>query len=260
MISSTGSGRDPDHCAAAAPVRVSVIVPVWNSERYLDEALASVVSQAGVETELIVVDDGSTDGSATLVRRVAPRARYHRQDHAGIGAALNAGIALARGTHLAFLDADDVWTEHSLERRLRLFETMSGLDAAAGHVEQFHSPDLDPALARTIRCPSAPVPGYVMGALVVRKSVFLTTAFDPRIDAAQGVDWFVRAMDAGLRVRVLAEVVLRRRLHAANYSRRGIQREYLPQILKASLDRRRDGGGRARAIPAPDIVASSPES
>lgn len=99
-----------------------------------------------------------------------------------------------------------------------------------------------------------------MGALVVRKSVFLTTAFDPRIDAAQGVDWFVRAMDAGLRVRVLAEVVLRRRLHAANYSRRGIQREYLPQILKASLDRRRDGVGRARAIPAPDIVASSPES
>lgn len=254
MDSPPGSRHEADEAASGTPFRVSVVVPVWNSERYVEEALASVVSQAGVDLELVVVDDGSTDGSASLVRRVAPGARYVHQAHAGIGAALNAGVAQARGTHVAFLDADDVWTARSLERRLRAFDVASGLDAVAGHVEQFHSPDLDPALARTMRCPPEPIPGFVMGALLVRRSVFRATAFDPSIDAAQGVDWFVRAMDAGLRVRMLPDVVLRRRLHADNYSRRGIQRLHFPRILKASLDRRRDGAGPARAIPAPEIV------
>ncbi|MEO8486160.1 MAG: glycosyltransferase [Betaproteobacteria bacterium] len=233
----------------------SVVIPVWNSARYLEEALESVLSQAGVPLELIVVDDGSTDDSAALVRRVAPRARYRYQDHAGISAALNAGVALARGTHIGFLDADDVWAPRSLERRLRLFGVDAGLDAAAGHVEQFHSPDLDEALARTIRCPTVPTPGFLMGSLLVRRSIFLTTAFDPQFDAAQGVDWFVRAMDAGLRVRMLPDVVLRRRLHAANHSHLGIQRALYPRILKASLDRRRGGVGPASAIPIPGSVA-----
>lgn len=255
MTSSPGSGDVPELVPGARAL-VSVIVPVWNSERYLEEALLGVLSQTGVDLELIVVDDGSTDTSASLVRRVAPGARYHRQDHAGISAALNAGLALAVGTHVAILDADDVWPSRSLERRLRLFDDDADLDAAAGHVEQFHSPDLDPAIARTILCPPAPIPGFLMGSLLVRRSAFLATAFDSRFDAAQGVEWFVRAVDAGLRVRMLPDVVLRRRLHASNHSRRGIHRALYPQILKASLDRRRAGHGAARAVPIAGIDES----
>ncbi len=167
---------------------------------------------------------------------------------------------MARGAVLAFLDADDLWTPQSLARRLSTLSADPELDMAAGHVQQFHSPELDENFTRTIRCSAEPVPGYVMGALLIRKDAFLRVGwFDEGVPAAQGVDWFVRAMEAGLCLRLLPEVVLCRRLHRTNHSHLQIQLKLYPHILKASLDRRRTANqGRAFPLPIPDGSGQCP--
>ncbi len=96
---------------------VSVIIPVYNYDRYLGEAIESALGQTYQHLEVIVVDDGSTDQSGEVARSFAGRGvRYCHQVHAGIGPARNRGVELAQGEFLAFLDADDRWPLEKLER------------------------------------------------------------------------------------------------------------------------------------------------
>lgn len=93
-----------------APPLLSVVIPAFNAEQHLAECLDSVLRQSLRATEVIVVDDGSTDGTAELVRQTAQedsRVRLVHQEHAGPGVARNRGLALATGTYLTFVDADD---------------------------------------------------------------------------------------------------------------------------------------------------------
>ena len=90
--------------------KVSVIVPVYNCERYLRECLDSVLAQTHTALELIVVDDGSTDGSAAIADAAAasdPRVRVFHGPNAGQAAARNLGLDIATGDYIAFVDADD---------------------------------------------------------------------------------------------------------------------------------------------------------
>src|SRR5918992_3658533 len=86
---------------------ISVMIGVYNTERYLAEAIESVFAQTYRPLELIVVDDGSTDASGEVARSYADRLHYHRQENAGNGAARNRAVELASGELFAFLDADD---------------------------------------------------------------------------------------------------------------------------------------------------------
>ncbi len=90
---------------------VSVGIPVYNCERFLAEAIESVLAQTYRHVEVIVVDDGSVDHSADIAGNFGPRVRYCYQKNSGIGAARNRGLALASGELLAFLDADDCWVK-----------------------------------------------------------------------------------------------------------------------------------------------------
>jgi len=87
---------------------ISVIIPVYNGERYLAEAIESALGQHYRPIEIILVDDGSTDRSAEVAKQVSQSIRYLYQAHGGAGAARNAGVDLAPGEFLAFLDPDDL--------------------------------------------------------------------------------------------------------------------------------------------------------
>ena len=102
--------------------RVSVIVPTYNSARYLPEAIDSVLGQTYRDFEIIVVDDGSTDNTQGVLARYAEQIRVVRQSNQGSAAARNAGILAARGEFIAFLDADDLWLPQKLERQMPLFD------------------------------------------------------------------------------------------------------------------------------------------
>jgi glycosyltransferase involved in cell wall biosynthesis len=111
--------------------RTSVVIPSYDYARFLPAAIASVLAQTDADLELLVVDDGSTDGSLELARACRdPRVRVLARAHAGLPAARNAGMRAARGRYLAFLDADDLWEPEKLALQVGVLER----EAAAGLV------------------------------------------------------------------------------------------------------------------------------
>jgi hypothetical protein len=111
---------------------ISVVICTYNHGRYIPEAVESVLAQTFTDRELIVVDDGSTDGTGELLSRYGSRLRYVRQSNAGAFAARNTGRGLARGRWIAFLDADDVWEPHALTRLKQALDSGPRVGLAAG--------------------------------------------------------------------------------------------------------------------------------
>ena len=142
---------------------------------------------------------------------------------------------------IAFLDADDVWPAGSLACRLEPLARDPRLDAVAGMVEEFVSPELAADCRRDLPHPKTPQVAWLLGAAVFRREVFERTGgFDESFQVAEGIGWLSRARSLGLRTAELDRIVLRRRLHLSNTGLRFRQdrREYL-RVLKASLDQRR---------------------
>ena len=103
--------------------KVSVIIPTYNRARIVGEAIDSVLAQRYDDFELIVVDDGSTDGTEEVVASYLPRLTYINQEHQGVSAARNHGIASARGEYLSFLDSDDLWLREKLSTQMHFMES-----------------------------------------------------------------------------------------------------------------------------------------
>jgi glycosyltransferase involved in cell wall biosynthesis len=103
---------------------VSVIIPAYNSSLYIQQSIESVFNQTHPHTEVVVVDDGSSDNTRELVAKLilSPRLKYLYQENRGPAAARNAGIRSSTGTFIAFLDADDFWLPDKLEKQLMLFQ------------------------------------------------------------------------------------------------------------------------------------------
>ena len=103
-------------------ITFSVVIPLYNCRDYIHEAVTSVLDQTFCDFEIIVIDDGSTDGSDEVVKAFDdPRIRYFRQENQGVSAARNAGIEQAQGRFVAFLDADDYWHKQHLEQAREAF-------------------------------------------------------------------------------------------------------------------------------------------
>jgi glycosyltransferase involved in cell wall biosynthesis len=220
---------------------ISVMIGVYNGAPYLAEAIESVLAQDYRPLELIVVDDGSEDGSGDIARRY-PEVRCVSQERRGAGAARNAAVALASDDFFAFLDADDRFTPGKLTRQMDALAADPALEAVFGHVREFVSPELQEEQQRLIRPPApGPQPWTAPNLMLIRRAAFERVGpFSETLRIADTVDWFARAQDARLRSVVLPEVVLERRLHTQNSGlrERASRPEYL-QVIRAALERRR---------------------
>ena len=220
---------------------ISVIIPVYNAEQYLAQAIQSVLTQTLRPDEIIVIDDGSTDDSGVIARGFGPQVRYERQQQSGAGAARNRGVALAQGQFLAFLDADDLWCEDKLEKQMAMLDKDPELEMIFGHVQQFHSPELTEADRETKPLLSESIPGYVPGTMLVQRDAFWQVGeFETGWQVGEFIDWYLKAVEQGLNSTLLPDVVMRRRVHQTNLGirKKAFQTDYV-RIIKASLDRRR---------------------
>lgn len=108
-------------------IQVSIVMPVFNSNKYLSEAIESVLQQTFTSWELIIVDDHSTDGSINIIKKYADEDSriipIFLPKNVGAAAARNTGIACRRGRYLAFLDSDDIWLKQKLEIQLSFMKT-----------------------------------------------------------------------------------------------------------------------------------------
>lgn len=219
---------------------VSVVIPVHNGERFLAEAIDSVAAQRYPHVEILVVDDGSTDGSAAIARRRP--VRYRRQPNQGVAAARNTGIDVARGELIAFLDQDDVWLPHKLETQVAYLAERPEVDVVISPMEIVVEPGVVPLHwfepGRGMEVQTV----VQLGAMLARRRCFdLVGAFDTRYEFASDTDWILRARDAGLVLDTALDVCMRYRMHEQNSSR---QEELLyaevRAAYRASVARKRD--------------------
>jgi glycosyltransferase involved in cell wall biosynthesis len=226
---------------------IGVIVPAWNAERWLGEALGSVLEQSIRPVDVVVVDDGSSDATGEIAEGFGSPVRVVRQANGGIGAARNRGLELIGGELLTFLDADDLLTAGSLACRVRALAGGQDLDMVFGGVRQFSEiRDGIPVGRGEAR------PGHLPTAMLARRRVLeVVGEFSTGTHVAEGLDWLLRAREQGLRELTIEDQVLWRRVHGENNSvrHRGEIGEYA-RALKASLDRR-----RAAAAPSGETQA-----
>ena len=228
---------------------VSVMIGVYNAAPYLGEAIESALAQDYEPIELIVVDDGSTDGSADVARAYS-QVRVVRQENAGNGAARNRAVEEASGQLYAFLDADDRFTAGKLSLQKAALDADPGLDMVFGHVREFLSPELDEEVRASLRPPTPePMPWTAPNLMLIRRESFERVGpFTTAVRVGVTVDWFARAAEAGLRYTMLPEVVLERRLHTQNNGlrERASRSQYL-EVIRQAMERRRAAAEAAQA-------------
>jgi glycosyltransferase involved in cell wall biosynthesis len=219
------------HITAAEGITVSVIVPAYNAEKFIAETLASVVSQTLPNWELIVVDDGSTDNTIAVAESFCSDARIRivRQKNAGVSAARNAGLLLAKGRYVAFLDADDVWLPDNLQQKVALLELPENAEALLAHAPvenidthatrsgEINAGKAGNVLPDLLSWNGTVVPGP-SSILVRRAAAEKIGGFDLQLSTAADQDFFFRLAELGP-FAAAPEVLSLYRLHPNNMHR-----------------------------------------
>ncbi len=225
---------------------VSVIVPAYNAAHFLPQAIASIERQHYHPLEIIVIDDGSTDNTAEVVRHLPSVSHYLQQENRGPSAARNLGLKHAQGEFIAFLDADDEWPAGKLDLQLGRLRAEPHLDVVLGRIQYISLPgaqDLDLPFETADRT----LTHVHLGSGVYRKPVFDRIGlFEESLRYSEDVDWFMRAREEDISMVILGEVTLLYQLHAGNMTRQmSAERSSLGIVMRRSLERRRSrGSGR----------------
>ena len=218
----------------------TVVIPAWNAADTIAEALDSVLSQTVPPERVIVVNDGSTDGTAEIVSRIEGPLELVSQDNAGPGAATTRGMAMVRTPYIATLDADDLWLPDKMERQLAALEGTPGIDALFGQMANFKG-SRDNALL------DQAYDGWSRTTMVIRTSAAQAAGaiIDPAGGAGDMIDWLARLREAGRTLVLEPRIVALRRIRPGSmtYGRKAeISKGYL-QVAREAMLRRRAGRG-----------------
>lgn len=220
---------------------VSVIIPVHNGAHHLAEALQSVFDQEHQSFEIIVVDDGSTDGSAAVAKSF-PGVKYFFQPNSGVATARNTALRHATGAFIAFLDQDDQWTKNKLSAQIKYLRAHPTKDFVFAHLRNVVEGERPAWLPeKHVR---AAKPGLMPGTLVVRRAAFETAGpFDPSYVNGSDSEWMTRATRRGLKYGIMPDVLLIRRVHERNESRHShVSRRDMFALLHDNIRQRRKAG------------------
>lgn len=219
---------------------VSVIIPAYNCERFITEAVKSVRLQNYEQLEIIIIDDGSTDGTQACVKSLGEDIRYVYQSNRGPAAARNTGIGMARGELIAFLDADDYWPANKLKVQIARMNRNPEIEVVLGRIR---CTGVLTEADRKIRFegPDNTMISICLGSGVFRKSVFDKVGFfDESLRHYEDHDWFLRAREKDISIIILKDITLHNRRNEYSMSRRKNKNDpSMIRILKKSLDRRR---------------------
>lgn len=214
----------------SASPRISVIIPAFNRERFLADSIESILAQTYPASEIIVVDDGSTDRTAEVAQSFGDAVKYVFQENGGAAVARNTGVGIATGEWFAFLDSDDVWLPDLLARQIEQATDKNVVYFAKQRIESVAD---DKGLLNRIigedglRWPATDADNFVIGAPTEiarghylqlntmychRETFFDVGLFDPALRAGQDEDWFFRAA-LSHPIKLLPEVLAIRRLH-----------------------------------------------
>ncbi len=224
-------GGDPMRIVKGDEPLISVVLPVYNGVKYLSEAVDSILAQSFTNFELIMIDDGSTDGSQQILseyERSDLRVRVIVRENRGLATTLNESIDIARGTWIARMDADDIAFPHRFERQLEWIEK-TGADISGSWVQRFGSSD-----KRVVRLPQTDeaiklgmlfISPFAHPTVMIRKELVRQMRYDSAWEKAEDYDLWERAAEAGWKMTNVPEVLLLYRVHPTQISTRNASRQ-----------------------------------
>lgn len=242
---------------------ISVVIPCYNAARYIESTLRSVLAQDWTALEVIVVDDGSKDGSAELVRHSFPSVTVVEQPNQGVAAARNHGIRRARGEWVAFVDADDIWLPGKLSAQMAAMAAFDGarMSYTAWWVWSSSEPDPEPETLQAVAA-AADQPhwggpsGWIYPQLLLDCEVWTSTVlmqrslldeignFDTTLRIGEDYDLWLRASRVTPILRVARPLALYRQ-HPASITRSAPGENYRGVVVARALQRW--GYGQAQA-------------
>ncbi|AFZ22701.1 glycosyl transferase [Cylindrospermum stagnale PCC 7417] len=210
-------------------ITVSIVIPAYNSSRYLAETIEHVLSQTFFDYEVLIINDGSTDNTAeiaTYYSQQDSRVKLFTQNNQGLSGARNAGIQIAQGEYIAFLDSDDHWLPHKLAAHMEHFARCPDLGLSFGRIE-FMSFDGKPTrkFSNSRLFKLTPKHFYYENPVitpsnaVIRRSVLGQIGlFDRSLKVWEDMDLFLRAASKGWKVEGINQVLVRYRNNQAGLS------------------------------------------
>lgn len=218
---------------------ISLIIPVYNGERFIREAIENVISQNYPVLEIIIVDDGSTDQTEAIIGLLNKNIRYIKQENEGPASARNHGLKEANGQYVVFLDADDLFPEGNFNVLIKEMLQHPELEVVHGYAQLLQE---DPVSRKfeLIGNPKESYPYYISAGLY-RKSVFDKVGlFDSSLQFSEDTDWFFRAIGMNCNIKRIEEITLYVRRHENNMTKgKDLIELKLLHVIKRKIDRKR---------------------
>ena len=219
---------------------VSAIVAVYNAELYITECLDSIFTQTYLPHEVIIIDDGSTDGTLKILESYPQKIRLYSRENRGVSATLNEAIGYVTGQYIAILDADDLWVKDKLELQVAHLEINKNLDACFTMLQQFISPELDEVSKLRFLVPDSPQSGIMKMSMLTPKITFDKFGlFNENIPSCDFIDWVATATRNGFRYEVLPEILAYRRISVGSMSQRSNYQKTLLDVMRNHLVQKR---------------------
>ncbi len=219
---------------------IDVIIAVYNGEKFVEEAIASVQNQTWKDLNIIVADDGSADQTLNIVTAMSKsddRISILALPHQGVSATLNAAIKYSSARYIAFLDADDLWNVKKLAVQMEALAN-SANDVCFCMVQEFET--LPENASQSYRARKEPLKGFSKISFLGKRSVFDRFGlFDETVAIGDFVDWFSRVVRAEVPFTMLDQVLAFRRIHENNTTR-NISKNVFLKLLKTHLDAKRE--------------------
>jgi glycosyltransferase involved in cell wall biosynthesis len=217
---------------------ISVILPVYNGELYIADALHSVLGQRYQNLEIFVIDDGSTDGTQKVLKPFEENVQYYFQENEGPASARNNALRRAKGDFITFIDADDVWHPEKLSNQLHEFQRYPDLSISLGMT--FKSKFEKPESINISEARKKATFNLLLGCTLIRRKTFESVGLlDEDLQLGDDTDWFFRAYEKQEPIAVCREIVLLYRMHEDNYTnnKKLFNRSFF-QVLKKAKDRK----------------------
>lgn len=198
---------------------VSVILPVYNSGRFLHAAIESVLAQTLLEFELIIVDGGSTDGTGEIARGFGGRVRHFGTGRDNVSIAKNFGLNHAQHDIIAFMSGDDLWLPDKLEKQVRSIATHQGAAISICRIRYFLHEGHEWPASFPERLRTGEHTARICETLVCNRDAFERIGpFEETLQTAEDVDWFARAQHLEVPIEEIPEVLVHKGVHDQNTS------------------------------------------
>ncbi len=249
MLSAFARGIREKKPETADAELLSILVPVYNADKYVGEAVSSCKALHR-KCELVLINDGSSDGSLSVLRRLLSDRLYpdglsvtlvHRK-HKGQASSRNDAFRLSRGKYLLYLDADDYFTPGAIDLMADTADKSPEAFVISAMCRDFLSPDLTEEESSKLKINPDPYRRMLAGCMLMRRSVFEQIGtYDETMATSETAQWVMRIRDAGLSIREIGEVTLMRRYHNGNLGRvnREAQMNSYMEMIRLRLKNRK---------------------